>query len=198
VNFELPNVPEDYVHRIGRTGRAGATGNAISLVDREEVKMLADIERVMRRKIDRVTAEGFVPSAGAEEAHDADQRREPMPRRGGGGGRSNQDRKPANAPATRNERPAGRGPANGGQPASRAPQRARSEADGNRARPANAPRTEVDGNRSAPNRPEANGNNGGNRNRPEANGNRAPQPSERRSPAPRAALFSARTGNGNR
>ena len=36
VNFELPNVPEDYVHRIGRTGRAGSTGAAISLVDREE------------------------------------------------------------------------------------------------------------------------------------------------------------------
>ncbi len=40
VNFELPNVPEDYVHRIGRTGRAGASGSAISLVDREELKYL--------------------------------------------------------------------------------------------------------------------------------------------------------------
>jgi ATP-dependent RNA helicase RhlE len=45
VNFELPNVPEDYVHRIGRTGRAGAEGEAISLVCVDENKFLADIER---------------------------------------------------------------------------------------------------------------------------------------------------------
>jgi ATP-dependent RNA helicase RhlE len=61
VNFELPNVPEDYVHRIGRTGRAGSTGAAISLVDREEMGMLADIERLLKRQIPRVQAEGFVP-----------------------------------------------------------------------------------------------------------------------------------------
>jgi ATP-dependent RNA helicase RhlE len=60
VNFELPNVPEDYVHRIGRTGRAGSPGAAISLVDREEMGMLADIERLLRRPIPRAHAEGFV------------------------------------------------------------------------------------------------------------------------------------------
>jgi ATP-dependent RNA helicase RhlE len=60
VNFEIPNVPEDYVHRIGRTGRAGVTGAAISLVDREELGMLADIERLLKRQIPRVQAEGFV------------------------------------------------------------------------------------------------------------------------------------------
>ena len=49
VNFELPNVPEDYVHRIGRTGRAGATGAAVSLVDNSEIKLLRDIERLIRR-----------------------------------------------------------------------------------------------------------------------------------------------------
>ena len=52
VNYELPNVPEDYVHRIGRTGRAGASGEAISLVSPEERKLLVDIERVMKRKVD--------------------------------------------------------------------------------------------------------------------------------------------------
>jgi ATP-dependent RNA helicase RhlE len=52
VNFELPNVPEDYVHRIGRTGRAGATGEAISLVSAEERKLQLDIERLLKRKLE--------------------------------------------------------------------------------------------------------------------------------------------------
>jgi ATP-dependent RNA helicase RhlE len=59
INFELPNVPEDYVHRIGRTGRAGTTGSAISLVDREEVKYLKDIEKLIKREIPKVKIEGF-------------------------------------------------------------------------------------------------------------------------------------------
>ncbi|MDY0012949.1 MAG: DEAD/DEAH box helicase [Rhodocyclaceae bacterium] len=63
VNFELPNVPEDYVHRIGRTGRAGSTGAAISLVDEEEMKHLAAIERLIKRKIERLPLGDFVPSA---------------------------------------------------------------------------------------------------------------------------------------
>lgn len=53
VNFELPNVPEDYVHRIGRTGRAGATGVAISLVAADEAGLLKDIERLIRKTIRR-------------------------------------------------------------------------------------------------------------------------------------------------
>ena len=51
VNFELPNVPEDYVHRIGRTGRAGAQGEAISLVCVDENGFLRDIERLIKREI---------------------------------------------------------------------------------------------------------------------------------------------------
>ncbi len=50
VNFELPNVPEDYVHRIGRTGRAGASGEAISLVCVDEDMFLRDIERLIKRR----------------------------------------------------------------------------------------------------------------------------------------------------
>jgi ATP-dependent RNA helicase RhlE len=61
VNFELPNVPEDYVHRIGRTGRAGSSGAAISLVDEEETKFLKDIEKLIKREIPKVKVEGFVP-----------------------------------------------------------------------------------------------------------------------------------------
>jgi len=59
VNFELPNVPEDYVHRIGRTGRAGASGEALSLVCQEEFKLLAAIERLLKKDIPRVVAPGF-------------------------------------------------------------------------------------------------------------------------------------------
>jgi ATP-dependent RNA helicase RhlE len=52
VNYELPNVPEDYVHRIGRTGRAGATGIAVSLVSQDEASLLKGIERLLKRRID--------------------------------------------------------------------------------------------------------------------------------------------------
>jgi ATP-dependent RNA helicase RhlE len=59
VNYELPNVPEDYVHRIGRTGRAGAAGEAISLVSSDEASFLRDIERVLRRSIPVVQTPQF-------------------------------------------------------------------------------------------------------------------------------------------
>ncbi|WP_076540693.1 DEAD/DEAH box helicase [Shewanella sp. UCD-KL21] len=59
VNFDLPNVPEDYVHRIGRTGRAGASGQAVSLVSDEEVKLLHDIERLIKRVIERKQIAGY-------------------------------------------------------------------------------------------------------------------------------------------
>ena len=61
VNFELPNVPEDYVHRIGRTGRAGSNGAAISLVDSEEIQHLKDIERLIKTQIPRIAIDSFVP-----------------------------------------------------------------------------------------------------------------------------------------
>jgi ATP-dependent RNA helicase RhlE len=59
VNYELPNVPEDYVHRIGRTGRAGSAGEAISLVSSDESGLLRDIERVLRRSIPTVPTPVF-------------------------------------------------------------------------------------------------------------------------------------------
>ncbi len=61
VNFELPNVSEDYVHRIGRTGRAGNEGEAMSLVCVDELKLLADIERLLKRSIDKQVIPGFEP-----------------------------------------------------------------------------------------------------------------------------------------
>jgi ATP-dependent RNA helicase RhlE len=61
VNFELPNVPEDYVHRIGRTGRAGESGHALSLVSADEGKMLAGIEKLLKKQLPRKEMEGFEP-----------------------------------------------------------------------------------------------------------------------------------------
>ena len=61
VNFDLPHVPEDYVHRIGRTGRAGATGEALSLVGAEDRPLLQAIERLINKKIEVRPIEGFEP-----------------------------------------------------------------------------------------------------------------------------------------
>ena len=61
VNYELPNVPEDYVHRIGRTARAGQSGKAVSLVCIDEHKLLRDIERLIRRELPRAQMDGFEP-----------------------------------------------------------------------------------------------------------------------------------------
>src|SRR5688572_5554807 len=96
VNYELPNVPEDYVHRIGRTARAGSTGAAISLVSPDEVGLLRDIEKLLRQKIEFVEAPQFeikegthTPRAesagGAEYQPHQDPRRRPEHRRSGGG-----------------------------------------------------------------------------------------------------------------
>jgi len=63
VNFELPHVPEDYVHRIGRTGRAGNEGCACSLVCVDERKLLADIEHLLKSKIPKEAAPGFEPDS---------------------------------------------------------------------------------------------------------------------------------------
>ena len=64
INYELPYVPEDYIHRIGRTGRAGASGEAISLCSPDEEKLLTEIERMLKRSIPVATAEGFACPAG--------------------------------------------------------------------------------------------------------------------------------------
>jgi ATP-dependent RNA helicase RhlE len=90
VNFDVPNVPEDYVHRIGRTGRAGASGEAVSLVGPDEMGYLRDIERLIRRSIPRVVVAGF--EAGSRGSVDPD-RGSPRPPRG------NSTPRPRKAPA---------------------------------------------------------------------------------------------------
>jgi ATP-dependent RNA helicase RhlE len=63
VNYDLPQVPEDYVHRIGRTGRAGMAGVAVSLVSADESRMLADIERLMKQHLPKEVLPGYEPSS---------------------------------------------------------------------------------------------------------------------------------------
>jgi len=187
VNFELPNVPEDYVHRIGRTGRAGSSGAAVSFVDSEERPHLTAIERLIKRTIDREALPAFAIAPVDPNESDA---RPPRP----------QPRQPsrhnnANAPRqARTDRPAGRQVAPP-SPA-RAPARSR-DADnfGNR-----APRSEVEANRA---RPDADGNraprNSGPNGTPRSDSARpAPRPDGNRRPQPRPALFNAKTDDRNR
>jgi ATP-dependent RNA helicase RhlE len=109
VNFELPNVAEDYVHRIGRTGRAGSTGKAVSLVDSEEIQLLRDIEKLIKRPIERVAVDGFVPRKSTGDA-ERDSRRDmhsaPRSHAGAGEARrrhSHEAAKPRQAPKRHDE-----------------------------------------------------------------------------------------------
>jgi ATP-dependent RNA helicase RhlE len=139
VNYELPNTAEDYVHRIGRTGRAGSSGEAISLVCVDELQLLAGIERLMKRKLESVVIPGFEPDPNAKPEP---LRKTPPPRaarnaprgarqgdsKGNGGGQRN---KPATAGAA--PKPAARPKAN---PAAKAPAGAGAKPGTNRRRPA--------------------------------------------------------------
>ena len=111
VNFDLPNVPEDYVHRIGRTGRAGASGEAVSLVCVDERQLLKDIEKLIKRTIDQEVIPGFEPDPNAKP--------EPIQQRRGQGNAGRQPRT--------NEQPKASARSQGGQPSSR-PTSARREA----------------------------------------------------------------------
>ena len=87
VNYELPNVPEDYVHRIGRTGRAGSSGEAMSLVAHAERSLLRDIERLIRRELPQTMVPGFEPGsapAPGEEQRPGHQHHAPRRSQGGG------------------------------------------------------------------------------------------------------------------
>jgi superfamily II DNA/RNA helicase len=106
INYELPNIPESYVHRIGRTARAGATGIAISLVSGDEVPYLRDIEKLIRRQIAGMAGERHSPAASQErsaEAGAAPARHKPArqgrKRRHGGKQNSGRDSRPAYNPS---------------------------------------------------------------------------------------------------
>jgi ATP-dependent RNA helicase RhlE len=135
VNFELPNVAEDYLHRIGRTGRAGSAGAAVSLVDSEEIQLLRDIEKLLKRPIERAELQGFVAieRTGSERAAE-DQRREARPRTA----RPHRERQPqaqrhrpvSEAPRTREQDGSRRNQAQRNQPSS-----SLNDGRGNRPRP---------------------------------------------------------------
>ena len=123
VNFELPNVPEDYVHRIGRTGRAGESGHALSLVSADEGKMLAGIERLIKKQLPRKEVEGFEPTNNLPlkpKAKADPSRARTRSSNGGGNGR------PGGKPKSFGDKPGGRSGGrsqNGGGQRSRSAQR---------------------------------------------------------------------------
>ena len=111
VNYDLPNIPEDYVHRIGRTGRAGAKGEAVSLVCVDEHEMLKDIEKLIKQTLPREVIPGFEPDLNA--------RAQPVQLRSGTGGHRNNSRAPAGAVVRvktggSGAKPRSAGPAGGG------------------------------------------------------------------------------------
>jgi superfamily II DNA/RNA helicase len=95
INYDLPNIAESYVHRIGRTARAGASGIAISLCDADEAAFLRDIERLIRAAIPATDRRTFAPRPAAEAGHSEGGRSRPQPnRRHGNGGHRDAQRKP--------------------------------------------------------------------------------------------------------
>ncbi|WP_373074689.1 helicase-related protein, partial [Zeaxanthinibacter enoshimensis] len=103
MNYEIPNIPEDYVHRIGRTGRAGASGEAISLVSADETSYLRDIEKLVGISIPKEIIEGFEPDPNAST--------EPVKPQQRGGNRSRNSSKNRNQnprPKRNNDRREGR------------------------------------------------------------------------------------------
>jgi ATP-dependent RNA helicase RhlE len=130
VNFELPNVPEDYVHRIGRTGRAGAEGEAVSLVCVDEEGFLADIEKLIKRPLPRAVVPGFEPDPNAKAEPIQLGRRvlngSPKARSGGGGAPGRNAPNPSSGGGRARPAPAGAAPRRqgdeqrgGGRPRSR-------------------------------------------------------------------------------
>ena len=107
VNFELPNVPEDYVHRIGRTGRAGMKGEAVSLVCVDELELLRAIERFTKSSIEKVDIEAFRPDPSIK-AEPIQNGRGGGQKRGGGnrnsGGRNSNSRNRNNKPKNNSDK----------------------------------------------------------------------------------------------
>ena len=109
VNYDLPNIPEDYVHRIGRTGRAGASGEAVSLVCVDEHQMLKDIEKLIKQTLPREVIPGFEPDLNAKA--------QPIQLRSGNAGGRQQQQRAKNPGANAPTNAASKGHNNGPAPA---------------------------------------------------------------------------------
>jgi ATP-dependent RNA helicase RhlE len=94
INYDLPMVAEDYVHRIGRTGRNGASGEALSLVAPEEGGLLRQVQNMLKASIELVTVDGFAPSRPI-------QMNAPLPKHGSGSQRPQRGHRPHGKPAQR-------------------------------------------------------------------------------------------------
>lgn len=108
VNYELPHVPEDYVHRIGRTGRAECNGEALSLVCVDEHKLLRDIERLLKFEIPRLALPGYEPDPSIK-AEPIVNGRQNRGQRSGGGDRPQSPRGRGPAPKREGEQRQGQG-----------------------------------------------------------------------------------------
>jgi ATP-dependent RNA helicase RhlE len=104
INFELPNIPEDYVHRIGRTGRAGASGEALSLVSADETVFLRDIEKLVGLKLPVEIIEGFEPDPNASTEPEKKQQRQGRNRSSNKADSSSSNNKKSRKPKRNNER----------------------------------------------------------------------------------------------
>ncbi|MCF8272320.1 MAG: DEAD/DEAH box helicase [Flavobacteriaceae bacterium] len=98
INFELPNIPEDYIHRIGRTGRAGASGEALSLVSADETTFLRDIEKLVGTRFPVEIVEGFEPDPNASTEPEKRQQRQ-------GGNRDKNNAQPKTSNDKKSNRP---------------------------------------------------------------------------------------------
>jgi ATP-dependent RNA helicase RhlE len=132
VNFDLSHVAEDYVHRIGRTGRAGASGEAVSLVSHEDRPLLAAIERLTGRRIEQRVIAGFEPGSASSapaqrhapqrhQRHEQGRQNASRPHHGNGGGSRQQD---GRKPHSHGQSASGQGRRHGHQPRRQAAQQA--------------------------------------------------------------------------
>lgn len=123
VNFDLPNVPEDYVHRIGRTGRAGETGQAVSLVSADEIKQLTDIERLIQQLLPRELVDGFEPIHDLPESklntRPVRARKPKKPKTNHRDGQRSGDNARGHKPTGKNKRHTGKATGNNNQPSRR-------------------------------------------------------------------------------
>jgi len=175
INFDLPQVPEDYVHRIGRTGRAGASGLAVSLVTDEDAKLLRDIERLIKLKVERATFDvAALPQAKAMPPETA------APQQSQGRGRQGQgQRRSGQGEGRRSEGRSGEGRSSEGRSSQSAPRRSEGRSTSGEARSGQPQARRTDGQQprrsqdgQAPRGP-----------RPESRGDRQP-----RGPAPAARI----------